>query len=114
MQSLNLTLTNDVAEINGTPFDPKDDTQLAMLFLIGAGHEGINPDRIARRTGMNRRDCRRLAADAKSKGLISGGKLLHGGWHDDETGCIAFICDALVLSGHLDRARSNRGEEDNG
>lgn len=105
MRELNSNLTQEWAKLNGSPFSPDDATSVAGLFLLGAATAGsVDYRAIAKATGLEHRKSSDLAKRARETGIFVGRKISGGGWLDEETGGITFICDAMVLAGLLDRA----------
>lgn len=104
MKHFNSDLTAMVAKINGAPFDAGSSFQRCALFLLGALRaESISPPKIASISGLPHAECKDLAAKARSSGIFKGYKIAGADWLDKETGGIAFICDAMVLDGSLER-----------
>jgi hypothetical protein len=103
-KKLNTELTRMVAELNEAPFDGSKSLERCELFLLAAAYAGTtSPTKIASASGLSRSECSALANTARSSGIFSGYKIAGADWLDPKTGGIAFIMDAMVLDGTLER-----------
>lgn len=98
-------LRDAVAQINGSPFNDRDQAQRAMLFLAGALAASSTAHReIARRTGLTNEECLTWCRKAREQNIFVGRRIAGREWFDEETGGVAFIMDAMCLVGILKRA----------
>lgn len=105
----------EVEQLNGAQYDPTDKTSQAILFLIASIECGTNYQKIQQVTGLPMLTCRHFARFARGmepgtskQPLWRGRKIDHGGWDDPETGGIAILMDAMVLSGLMERTLDQR------
>lgn len=91
--------------------DPKlpeaDPTYKAALVLLASIHIGPNARRIASFTHLPREECEEIGRRLRKGGIWRGSKI-YGEWDDPKGGGIAFLLDAMVGSGMLNRAKQEQ------
>lgn len=88
--------------LNSAPYNPENKTDRAAIFLLCAPDLNNSYLRIAQETGFDSDECRTFKRRAKTNGIFNGRKI-QCAWLDKETGGIAFIMDAMLVSGILER-----------
>ena len=109
MKATRKNLLKLVEELNGAPYDPEDNGDKAILFLVTAGVAGTtNCTKISHLSGLSLQTCARFGRSArgkrpKSDNPIFVGHNINAEWGDSETGGLALISDSLCLNGLLRR-----------
>lgn len=84
----------------------KGDSQWPYIFLLAAADTGVfGPDELSAKTQIPRSKCRLYASNLRKNGVFKDGKIHHSGWFDKKSGGIAFVMDAALAMGYLQRTQ---------
>ena len=107
-----MTIKQIWEDINDAPDEDKH-TDQAARWLLAAAKNGPNKHAVnARDAEITKFASQMFARRARRVGLAESGKVIASDWFDEKTGGIAFILDACVLSGMIERHPSSLAATD--
>lgn len=87
-----------------------NETGKAAKVLFAAALVGADIKRVAKSSGLSRRDVSRIVERLRKNGIWKNGRIYHSGWFDDTSedgaGNVAFFLDVMCGAGLIERSNT--------